>query len=66
MRYCIRLNDPDQPSVMADDIIVDADQPPDSESDPQFILFTRNGVRVGFFRKELVQAIYEVGVRRSA
>lgn len=60
MRYRIILNDPGQPSVMSDAVEIEADCEPDRVSDPEFVILTRQGKEVGLFRRERVQAIYEV------
>lgn len=61
MRYKVQLNDPGESSVMAEVVEVEADEPPDTKSDPDFVIFLREHVRVGLFRRERVQAIYESG-----
>ena len=61
MRYRIILNEPGQPNVQWDAVEMDADGEPDRVSDPDFVILTRHGKDVGLFRRERVQAIYEVG-----
>ena len=60
MRYRVVLNDPNQPMVMSETVEVEVDREPDRTSDPEFIIFTRDGAQVGLFRREQVQAVYEV------
>lgn len=60
MRYRIILNDPSQPNARPDTVEIDADGEPDRVSDPEFVILTRQGKDVGLFRRERVQAIYEV------
>lgn len=60
MRYRVILNDPGQPSVMSDAVEIEADREPDRVSDSEFVILTRQGKEVGLFRRERVQAIYEV------
>ena len=60
MRNRIIPNDPGQPSVMSDAVEIEADCEPDRMSDPEFVILTRKGKEVGLFRRETVQAIYEV------
>ena len=43
MLYRVILNDPDESSVMAETVEVEADREPDFTSHPNFVVFTGNG-----------------------
>ena len=61
MRYRVHLYDRRLPHDMQPAAVeVDCSAPPDVHTDPEFVVFTRDAARVATFRRELVQAVYEV------
>ena len=67
MRYRVHLYNHELPiDMQADPVIVDSSGPPDFRSDPEFVVFTRDGVIVAMFRREHVQAIYEASTAAAS
>ena len=63
MRYRVHLYNHQLPiDMQAAPIEVDSSEAPDFTTDPEFVIFVRDGVPVAMFRRELVQGIHEVRV----